>query len=54
LSDKSTENVSIGAIDDNIKEQDQAIIEAEARLDKLLGGSGMGNPEDIAGDNGEE
>ena len=54
LSDKSTENVSIGAIDSNIKEQDQAIIEAEARLDKLLGGSGMGNQEDIAGDNGEE
>ena len=37
LSDKSTENVSIGAIDGSIKEQDQAIIEAEARLDKLTG-----------------
>ena len=37
LSDKSTENVSIGAIDDNIKEQDQAIIEAEARLEQLTG-----------------
>jgi predicted DNA-binding protein YlxM (UPF0122 family) len=37
LSDKSTENVSIGAIDGNIKEHDQAIIEAEARLDKLTG-----------------
>ena len=37
LSDKSTENVSIGAIDGSIKEHDQAIIEAEARLDKLTG-----------------
>ena len=37
LSDKSTENVSIGAIDGNIKEQDQAIIEAEARLEQLTG-----------------
>ena len=37
LSDKSTENVSIGAIDSNIKEQDQAIIEAEARLEQLTG-----------------
>ena len=37
LSDKSTENVSIGAIDGSIKEQDRAIIEAEARLDKLVG-----------------
>ena len=37
LSDKSTENVSIDAIDGNIKEHDQAIIEAEARLDKLVG-----------------
>ena len=37
LSDKSTENVSIGAINGSIKEQDRAIIEAEARLDKLTG-----------------
>jgi len=37
LSDKSTENVSIGAIDGNIKEHDQAIIEAEARLEQLTG-----------------
>ena len=37
LSDKSTENVSIGAIDGSIKEQDQAIIEAEGRLEQLTG-----------------
>ena len=37
LSDKSTENVSIDAIDGNIKEHDQAIIEAEARLEQLTG-----------------
>ena len=37
LSDKSTENVSIGAIDGSIKEQDRAIIEAEARLEQLTG-----------------
>ena len=37
LSDRSTSNVSVSAVDSNIKECDQAIIEAEARLDKLTG-----------------
>ena len=37
LSDRSTSNVSVSAVDGNIKECDQAIIEAEARLDKLTG-----------------
>ncbi len=54
LSDKSTENVSIDAIDGNIVDCDRAIQKAKARIKKLTGGSGMGNPEDIAGDNGEE
>ena len=54
LSDKSTKNVSIDAIDGNIVDCDRAIQKAKARIKKLTGGSGMGNPEDIAGDNGEE
>ena len=54
LSDKSAENVSIGAINANIAELEKGIGEDEARLNKLLGGSRMGNPEDIAADNGEE
>ena len=37
LSDRSTSNVSVSAVDGNIRECDQAIIEAEARLDKLVG-----------------
>ena len=37
LSDRSTSIVSVSAVDSNIKECDQAIIEAEARLDKLTG-----------------
>ena len=37
LSDRSTSNVSVSAVDSNIKECDRAIIEAEARLDKLTG-----------------
>ena len=37
LSDRSTSNVSVSTVDGNIKECDQAIIEAEARLDKLTG-----------------
>ena len=37
LSDRSTSNVSVSAVDSNIRECDQAIIEAEARLDKLTG-----------------
>jgi hypothetical protein len=37
LSDRSTSSVSVSVVDSNIKECDQAIIEAEARLDKLTG-----------------
>ena len=37
LSDRSTSNVSVSAVDGNIRECDQAIIEAEARLEQLTG-----------------
>ena len=37
LSDRSTSIVSVSAVDSNIKECDQAIIEAEARLEQLTG-----------------
>ncbi len=53
LSDKSTQNVSIEAIDTRIEDRDKRLIEVEARIKAKIGDLEMGNQESIEAESGE-
>jgi predicted DNA-binding protein YlxM (UPF0122 family) len=54
LSDKSTSNVSVEALDARIEDRDKRIIEVEARIKALVGSSNTGNQKAIETESGEE